>query len=268
MFDAFVINMDHRTDRWESMQSNWSHIFKLHRIPGVKSQKKYYGCGQAHVNAYQAARKLNPEHPFYIVMEDDVKPLKTKDYYTYFLETLFLLRDTSIDSISLNSTFDKQVSTEICLLHPSLPKLLYVDPNLNLVSGASFMIYSRNIFKHMEEYQAHLNASFFIIPNDRLFTTKQFGFYTFCPWRCYILNEMVCDLSDLANASDNFGGGAIYDYKENLATLVKNSQNKKVVVLPTKNSSLNIKWFFFNKIIFGIFLCFIGILFYLQSRVA
>ena len=224
MFDAFIINMDHRTDRWESMQSNWSHIFRLHRIPGVKSKKKYHGCGQAHVNAFREACNLYPQNPFYIVMEDDVKPLKTKEYYTQFLETLFLMKDAGIDCVSLNSTFDKNVSTQSFGFHPLMNNLLYIDPDSNLLSGASFMIYSRNILKHMEEYQAHLISSFFIIPNDRLFTTTEFGFFKFNPLRCFIPTEMVCDLSDLAKSSDNFGGGAFHSYKENLIKLTKNSK--------------------------------------------
>jgi len=253
MFDAFVINMDHRTDRWESMQSNWSHIFKLHRVPGVKSQKKYHGCGQAHVNAFKEARKRNPHHPFYIVMEDDVKPLKAGEYYIEFLNTLFSLQeDTGIDCISLNSTFDKRVSTESFLSHPFLPDLLYVDPNMNLLSGASFMIYSQSISKHMEEYQAHLNASFFILPNDRLFSTRYFGLYTFRPWRCFIAKEMVCDLNDLAKTSDNFGGGAFHDYAENLTALVKNSKKKLQSVPPS--FSLQITNRLFNKISILIFM--------------
>jgi len=265
MFDAFVINMDHRIDRWESMQSNWSHIFRLHRIPGVKSRKKYHGCGQAHVNAFFKAHKLNPQHPFYIIMEDDVKPLKEREYYINFLETLFSLQDSSIDSVSLNSTFDKKVSSESFLSHPNMNNLLYVDPNSHLLSGTSFMIYSRNILGHMEEYQSHLNASLFVIPNDRLFTTRQFGFYTFHPWRCFIPKEMVCDLSDLANASDNFGGGAFHDYKKNLGALVKNSIFS---FASTPARRLDITFRFLNVILFCKVFIFLAFIFYFLSRVA
>lgn len=236
MYNAFVINLDHRTDRWAKMQSDWSHIFNLHRVPGVKSNKKYLGCGQAHINAIRCAFEMERDKPFYIVLEDDVKPLETKEYYTLFLETLYQLYDSGIDCVSLNSTFDRDVSEDSFHAHPEMD-LLYLNPDSNLMSGASFMIYSRTILERMEEYQDHLKKSYFIIPNDRLYSTRQFGFYQFNPLKCFIPLKQICDLSDLANASDNFGGGAFKNYTKNIKRLVQNSMSKPKLLNNTSRQS-------------------------------
>ena len=224
MLDAFVINLDHRKDRWENMKSNWSHIFRLHRIPGVKSKKKYLGCAQAHVNSIQTAFALNPSQPFCLVLEDDVKPLKTGEYYASFISKLSGHENT-FDCISLNSTFERNVSTESFQRHPFLDMML-MDPSLNLMSGTSFMIYSKNILKKIEEYQNHLNTSSFVIPNDRLFCSAKFGFYQYNPLVCFIPSEEVCSLSSLAHASDNFGGDLKKEYGKNLDILLRNSSLK------------------------------------------
>ena len=217
---AFVINLDHRTDRWQDMQKEWSRIFTLQRISAVKSKKKYLGCAQSHINAIRLAFSLYPQQSYCIVLEDDVKPLKSREYFEQLMKKLSTLE--GLDCVSLNSTFDRTVTNETFLTVPSLD-FLVINSESYLMSGTSFMIYSRRVLGILDEYQRHLDTSSIKIPNDRLFSTSKYGIYTYSPLICAVPQEMVCDLSELASVSDNFGGGEYKNHKENLDKLIQNS---------------------------------------------
>jgi hypothetical protein len=232
---AYVINLDHRIDRWESMQKEWSHIFRLHRVSAVKSRRKYLGCAQSHINSIRLAFSSFPYQSHCIVLEDDVKPLRSRDYFESLLEKLSR-DDFGLDCVSLNSTFDRKVTTEKFKTLASLNFLL-IDPNTYLMSGTSFMIYSRRVLDRMDEYQRHLETSSFIIPNDRLFSTSVYGIYKFSPLTCAMPQEQVCDLSELAAVSDNYGGGIYDNHANNLDSLKTNSNPPIVISLVGSASS-------------------------------
>ena len=69
---AYVINLDHRKDRWEQMQARWSAHFDLVRIPGVYLPGNgAAGCKMSHQMV--AAHFLETEH-LITVLEDDAVP--------------------------------------------------------------------------------------------------------------------------------------------------------------------------------------------------
>jgi hypothetical protein len=203
------------------MQKEWSHIFTLHRVSAIKSKKKYMGCAQSHINSIRLAFSSFPHHSYCIVLEDDVKPLRSRDYFESLLEKL-QKEDLGLDCLSLNSTFDRTVNKEKFKTIPFL-NFFVIDPETCLMSGSSFMIYSRRILDRIDEYQRHLETTRFIIPNDRLFSTYEYGIYKYSPLICAIPPEQVCDFSELAAVSDNYGGGIYTNHAKNLKTLILNS---------------------------------------------
>ena len=223
------------------MQKEWSEIFTLHRVSGVKSKKKYLGCAQSHINSIRLAFSLFPQQPYCIVLEDDVKPLRSRDYFESLLEKLSQ-NDTrnELDCLSLNSTFDRKVIKEKFNTIPSLD-FLVIDPKSNLMSGSSFMIYSRRLLERISEYQRHLETSSFIIPNDRLFTTSSYGIYHYSPLICAVPKEQVCDFSELAAVSDNFGGGKYSDHVLNLEILIQNSNTPSSIHSELTSDRLDIR---------------------------
>ena len=68
---AYVINLDERTDRWTSLQSNFQDI-TLERISAIKNDIGWKGCGLSHVKAVQMAKDKGL--PFIFIMEDDCVP--------------------------------------------------------------------------------------------------------------------------------------------------------------------------------------------------
>jgi glycosyl transferase family 25 len=76
--DAYVINLDKRTDRWEQLQKDWADYpeINLIRVSGIEHTKGFIGCARSHLKVVQYAK--DNKMPFILVMEDDAKP--TRDF--------------------------------------------------------------------------------------------------------------------------------------------------------------------------------------------
>lgn len=201
------------------MQKDWSEILQLSRIDGVQSRKKYAGCAQAHINAIMMGFK-DPSAEFCIVLEDDVMPDGlTKETLTQFLDSSKHLFPY-LDAISMCPTFDRDLtSTDYFYVAPG--PLLIINPTA-LISGTAFMIYTRRIVSKLGAYQDHISRYPWIIPNDRLFTTDSYGFFSFLPLTVGIPLTYQSKLSNLAQVSDNFSGGMDVSH-EKLQRLVHQS---------------------------------------------
>jgi len=78
--EAYVINMKHRTDRWENMIKNWSPFFKLNRVDGLKitdenlthAQRATLGLSQTHKLLVEDAVKRGLKT--ILILEDDAVP--------------------------------------------------------------------------------------------------------------------------------------------------------------------------------------------------
>lgn len=69
---VYVINLDHRQDRWEVMQKKCSSAgIQPTRISAVKASPGWHGCGFSHKKVAQAAQAAG--HSWYVVLEDDAE---------------------------------------------------------------------------------------------------------------------------------------------------------------------------------------------------
>jgi hypothetical protein len=78
--EAYVINLSHRTDRWEKMVKNWSPYFKLNRVEGLKindeklshAQRATLGLSLTHKLLIEDAVKRGLQT--ILILEDDAVP--------------------------------------------------------------------------------------------------------------------------------------------------------------------------------------------------
>jgi hypothetical protein len=78
--EAYVINLSHRTDRWEKMVKNWSPYFKLNRVEGLKitdeklshAQRATLGLSLTHKLLIEDAVKRGLKT--ILILEDDAVP--------------------------------------------------------------------------------------------------------------------------------------------------------------------------------------------------
>lgn len=77
--DAYVIHLEHRTDRWEQMVKNWSNYFNLIKVKGIvihderpKVKTAPEGLGLTHMKLLQEA-KANGLQTI-LILEDDAVP--------------------------------------------------------------------------------------------------------------------------------------------------------------------------------------------------
>ena len=77
--EAHVINLAHRTDRWQKMVTNWSPYFKLHRVEGLKI------TDESKTHAQRATLGLSLTHK--LLIEDAVKR---------GLQTILILEDDAV----------------------------------------------------------------------------------------------------------------------------------------------------------------------------
>jgi GR25 family glycosyltransferase involved in LPS biosynthesis len=199
-------------------------------MPAVKSSEKYLGCALSHINCVRSSFALYPTLSHCIVLEDDVKPVVSRDSFYTFIDGLVSSQDKrmqDLDCLSINPTFDRDVEKNDWFSYAkdllTGTEVFLVDPSLKLISGSSFMIYSKRVLERLDEYQDHLNSSLLRIPNDRLFTSREYAFFSFTPFSCAIPPHQMCALSEYARNSDNGGMGA-YIEKNNLVILVHQSK--------------------------------------------
>lgn len=74
MANPYVINLDSRPDRWESINRDWNGAFSLTKVSAVEVSPGWVGCGLSHVKAVEEA-KLRGD-PYVLVWEDDCTPYK------------------------------------------------------------------------------------------------------------------------------------------------------------------------------------------------
>lgn len=120
MSRPYVINLDSRPDRWESINRDWNGVFSLTRVPAVAALPGWIGCGLSHVKAVEDANERGD--PYVLVWEDDCTPfnhtpVRVRDLWNEVLYKLSLHTDqwdivtggtTNVDE---GSTFNEVLST-------------------------------------------------------------------------------------------------------------------------------------------------------------
>ena len=75
---AYVINLDNRTDRWDSTQEHFKDSsIDLERISAIRNENGHLGCGMSIQKVIKMAKDNNMDTVF--IMEDDNKPLENFD---------------------------------------------------------------------------------------------------------------------------------------------------------------------------------------------
>ena len=89
----FCINLDHRTDRWQHIQRIAKECnIHITRLPAVRSDQGWQGCGYSHQKACRLAKALNL--PWVLVLEDDADFTKEKlDQFKSYLPYLWENKD-------------------------------------------------------------------------------------------------------------------------------------------------------------------------------
>ena len=65
--EGYVINLDERKDRWETITSKFD--IPLQRIPAIKDKIGWKGCGYSHMKALKMAKEKGLS--FILILEDD-----------------------------------------------------------------------------------------------------------------------------------------------------------------------------------------------------
>ena len=72
MANPYVINLDSRTDRWDTIQREWKNAFQLTRVSAVKESPGWVGCALSHIKVCEEAKARGD--PFVLAWEDDCTP--------------------------------------------------------------------------------------------------------------------------------------------------------------------------------------------------
>uniref|UniRef100_A0A6C0B561 Glycosyltransferase n=1 Tax=viral metagenome TaxID=1070528 RepID=A0A6C0B561_9ZZZZ len=74
MANPYVINLESRPDRWNSINRDWNGVFTLTKVPAVSASPGWKGCGLSHVKAVEEAKARGD--PYVLVWEDDCTPFQ------------------------------------------------------------------------------------------------------------------------------------------------------------------------------------------------
>ena len=181
---AYVINLPHRTDRWQKMQQNWMGIVDtLVRVDGVKSLKRFQGCALAHISAIRTAWNAQEQEgslgKIVLVLEDDSVPQEGLTR-SKLLDILTEARNASaeFDALYLSPLIDSSLLDHTSIkdldevLSKTSTRFFRASPTQLLICCA-MMVYSKRVLNWLDEYEAHVNDinAQETIPNDRILSS-------------------------------------------------------------------------------------------------
>lgn len=151
---AYVINLDHRTDRWENAQKEFGQILDLQRVSAVncKSGKLgWVGCMLSHIKVLKMAKANNL--PYVIVIEDDC--IVTSDRFAENLAVILKY---------LHQHLEQWDYLNLCPLTPSkLSQFIQLENSTLIEYGyalwANFVIYNSSMYDvltNMEDFYLEL----------------------------------------------------------------------------------------------------------------
>lgn len=113
---VFYINMDTDVVRNNKVYSDLHQIFSpwttVQRVSGVIDPRGgKYGCRRAHMKAHmEGLKKIESDDDYYIVAEDDIRPLRTRDTICAYIKTAMRL---SADMVFLEHAGDLETHTAL-----------------------------------------------------------------------------------------------------------------------------------------------------------
>lgn len=141
---AFVINLEHRVDRWYQITENCGHLLDLRRVNAVRESPGWIGCYKSHIKILQEADNLNLDTV--LVLEDDCMISNVEQFENRWCQIKQWL-DTNLDKwdIFLGGNmrhFD----------NAHLPRIINRDLNLvqlSLTYGTHFTYYNKSTYHHI-----------------------------------------------------------------------------------------------------------------------
>jgi len=121
MSNPYVINLDSRPDRWETINQVWNGAFELTKVPAVSESPGWIGCGLSHVRIIEDAKQRGD--PYVLVWEDDCMPFRripsqVRTLWNEVLYKLSLCRDKwdvvtgGTTSVQKGAFFNQELSTK------------------------------------------------------------------------------------------------------------------------------------------------------------
>lgn len=171
-----VINLRHRPERWQHIQTHWVHsgiLPQSSRLEAFRLPQRHRGCSLSHMHYALEFFDSNPSKQMYIVMEDDAFPVSSgPDRRREWREEFARL----LDELSTNTTWKVVVLSP--LLGPGLvvmskhsARLRYLNIGTNLSNA--MVLYHRRCIPHLRGWKRyyHTERASYIIGVDRMLMT-------------------------------------------------------------------------------------------------
>jgi len=137
--DAYVINLDKRSDRWEQLQKDWADYpeINLIRVSAVEYNPGKVGCARSHLKLVKHAK--DHKMPYILVMEDDAIP--TQHFKKLWKRCLTYLNNHQDEWDIFNGG-----STLVSLKKGNPKKLTKILVRTDFSFGAHFVIYNEKCY--------------------------------------------------------------------------------------------------------------------------
>ena len=226
--NAYVINLDERTDRWNKIQETFKNRpFNIERISAVKNEIGLLGCTMSFVKAVEKAKENNL--PYILIMEDDCKP---KDNFDTLWPTIKDWLEKNMDKweifIGGNTAY---AFNDVSTIKP----LCKIDENIKLyytiISTAHFFCINSSVYDKYIDVKQYLTKELFqnqVHTSDRWPNIQKMKIVTPVPFIA-IQEESY---SDTTRKDENYT--SMFDTSERLISSIENS------ISCNQNGSINL----------------------------
>ena len=196
---VYVINLDHRADRWELIKKQcFSCGIQAIRVSAVKASPGWHGCGLSHKKVAEMAEKAG--HMWYVVLEDDAT-FSINDWNNFMAIVPFLWKNQDKWDVFTGGT---GIPTHL--------ELINNNPILYHIKGpcTHFLLIKQNAYKAVKNWNTECRHFDHYLKEN----TKMVGTYPFISMQ-------------LANPSDINIGDPVYEL-ENGQKVIKSYLDSKL----------------------------------------
>jgi len=189
---AYVINLEHRTDRWESINKYFGETFELERFSAIEGRPGGLFCALSKIALIKKAKEL--DLPYMIMMEDD-NYVTNKRFYDEWPKIYEWMNKNleNWDLINFNPTF-LQKPKQVISTNPLLIEYGYGKTG-------NFIIYNRTTYDKMialeplyQKARDTNNFPYHQIASDHMMNMQGFKMVTHFPY----FTAQLPDFSDIA----------------------------------------------------------------------
>ena len=147
--EAFVINLQYRTDRWEKITHTFSSILKLHRVEAIKNEPGWLGCLQSHQLCLKKAKEL--QLSTCLVIEDDCQLTTTPENFIKEWKIIKDWLDNNLDRWNIFYGGCANVkSTDVYGIIQKLPNVELIQ--LEYATSTHFTYYNKCMYDKIINY--------------------------------------------------------------------------------------------------------------------